>query len=114
MNEARKPTSRAERVESPKTGTRGKVDPNRYKAVRDGQLDADLVYNGLTTIPGQAETDTADLSGEYEAVAEVRTHEGAIPEDTVKTTVFRPGDTVRDVPDDQLRIWLRTGAIRKK
>jgi hypothetical protein len=86
---------------------------NRLLAVRHEKVDAELVYNGLTSVPQVEQPKTDEHTDNWVAVAALE-----LPEDPEfsqpKATTVRPGAKVEGLSDEQLRPLITSGAIRRE
>lgn len=85
---------------------------NRVLAIREGKADAELIQNGLTSFPSVAgEPKTDEHTGRY--ISETTFGEpGEVKEPEGK--IFRDGDVVEGLTEEQLRPLIASGAVRRE
>ena len=85
---------------------------NRLHAVREGKVDAELVYDGLTQVPVAEQVKTDEHTGRYVAVANIETTDKPSEDDGPKRVVIPGGEPVEGLSDEQLKPLIQSGAVR--
>jgi hypothetical protein len=76
---------------------------SRLDAVRHGKVDAELVYNGLSTVPLVEQVKDENHTGNFVAVSRIEGEK-----------LILPGAVVEGLSDEQLRPLISSGAVRRE